>query len=292
LQRLIQLTLKMQCELSLHPFQPQSLTSRLCAQGFRVHHKQIRFQTKEKTNMPGTAIVTGGSGGIGREIAETLGADGFDVIVHFSGTPDKANEAVAEIRQLGGSALAIEADVTDPASVKDLFKKAIAAFGSISVVVHAAGIMPLSPIAKGDVETFDKVIAVNLRGSFLVMSEAANQLMDGGRLITFSSSVIGKSLPSYGPYIASKAGVEGLTKVLANEVGERKICVNAIAPGPVATPLFLKDKSEEMLKGIAKQTPLQRIGEASDIAPVVSFLASAASGWITGQVIRVNGGFV
>jgi 3-oxoacyl-[acyl-carrier protein] reductase len=239
-----------------------------------------------------TAIVTGASGGIGKEIAERLGADGFGVIVHFSGRADNAEEAVKKITNAGGKAVAVEADVTDVASVKALFKQAHTTFGPISVVVHTAGIMPLSPIAKGDVETFDKVIAVNLRGSFLVMSEAASQLVDEGKLIVFSSSVIGKATPTYGPYIASKAGVEGLAKVLANELGERKISVNAIAPGPVSTPLFLKDKSEEMLEGIAKQTPFHRIGETSDIAPVISFLASPASNWITGQVIRVNGGFV
>jgi 3-oxoacyl-[acyl-carrier protein] reductase len=152
--------------------------------------------------------------------------------------------------------------------------------------------MPLSPIARGDVGTFDKVIAVNLRGRFLVMSEAAQHLIDGGRLIVFSSSVLGKNFPTYGPYIASKAGVEGLTKVLANELGQRRICVNAIAPGPVATPLFLEGKSEEVIAAIAKQAPLNRIGEVQDIVPAVAFLAGTESGWINGQVIRVNGGFV
>lgn len=241
--------------------------------------------------MPGTAIVTGASGGIGQGIAERLGADGYAVVVHYSGASEKADEAVRNIIADGGKAVAMSADMTDAAQVKDLFKQAHA-FGPIAVVVHAAGIMPLAPIAKGDIESFDKVIAVNLRGSFLVMSEAANQLVDGGRLIVFSSSVIGKGFPAYGAYIASKSGVEGLTKVLANELGERKISVNAIAPGPVATPLFLKGKSEEMLAGISKQTPFNRIGEVNDIVPVVAFLASPASSWINGQVIRVNGGFV
>ncbi len=242
--------------------------------------------------MAGTAIITGGSGGIGQGIAARLGADGFAVIVHYSGAAEKADEAVRNITASGGKALAVNADLSEPAAVKHLFKEAASAFGPISVVVHTAGIMPLAPIAKGDIEAFDKVIAVNLRGSFLVMSEAANHLLDGGRLIVFSSSVIGKNFPAYGPYIASKAGVEGLTKVLANELGARHISVNAVAPGPVKTPLFLKGKSEEMLAGISKQTPFNRIGEVGDIVPVVAFLASAEAGWINGQVIRVNGGFV
>lgn len=242
--------------------------------------------------MAQTAIITGASGGIGSAIAERLAADGFSVIVHYSGKADKAEETVNKITAAGGKARAVDADISKEADVKKLFKEASSVFDTLAVVVNAAGIMPLSPIAKGDVETFDKVIAVNLRGSFLVMSEAANHLMDGGRVIVFSSSVVEKGFPQYGAYIASKAGVEGLVKVLAHELGERKICVNAIAPGPVATPLFMKGKSEEMIAGISKQTPLGRIGEASDIVPAVSFLASPESAWITGQVLRVNGGFV
>jgi 3-oxoacyl-[acyl-carrier protein] reductase len=140
-------------------------------------------------------------------------------------------------------------------------------------VVNSAGIMPLAPIQQGDIEGFDKVIAINLRGTFLVMSEAAKHLSDGGRVIAFSSSVLAKSFPSYGPYIASKAGVEGLVRVLANELRGRNITVNAVAPGPVATELFLKGKSEEQLAGMAKMAPLERIGQVDDIAGVVSFLA-------------------
>jgi 3-oxoacyl-[acyl-carrier protein] reductase len=242
--------------------------------------------------MSGTAIVTGASGGMGKGIAQRLATDGYSVVVNYSGSAEEAGKIVRDIAANQGRALAIPADVSKQAEVNDLFQKAQEGLGPISVVVHAAGIMPLSPIAKGDLETFDKVINVNLRGSFLVMSAAANHLVDGGRLIVFSSSVLGKNFPTYGPYIASKAGVEGLTKVLANELGQRNICVNAVAPGPVATPLFLEGKSEEMIASIAKQAPFNRIGEVDDIAPVVSFLASPESGWINGQVIRVNGGFV
>jgi len=160
------------------------------------------------------------------------------------------------------------------------------------VVVNCAGIMPLAPIAKGDVEMFDKVIATNLRGSYLIMSEAANHVVDGGRIVLFSSSVIGTSFPNYGGYIASKAGVEGLTKVLSKELGQRKITVNAVAPGPVATQLFLKGKSDEVIANIAKMNPMGRIGEVSDIVGIVAFLAGPEGGWINGQVLRVNGGFV
>src|SRR6201982_1085551 len=165
------------------------------------------------------------------------------------------------------------------------------AFGRPDVVVHCAGIMPLFPIASGDVATFDKVIATNLRGTFLVFAQAAQHVPDGGRIITFSSSVLLKSFPNYGAYIASKAGVEGLVHVLANEMRGRGVTVNAIAPGPIATDLFLKDKSAQQIAEFTKMNPLERMGQPSDIANVVSFLAGSDGGWINSQVLLANGGF-
>ncbi len=242
--------------------------------------------------MAGTAIVTGVSGGIGKGVAERLAADGFSIVAHYSGNAAKAEEAVKNIQAAGGKAAAVAADISKPEEVKALFAAAKTAFGEIQVVVNCAGIMPLAPIAKGDVEMFDKVIATNLRGSYLIMSEAANHVVDGGRIVLFSSSVIGTSFPNYGGYIASKAGVEGLTKVLSKELGQRKITVNAVAPGPVATELFLKGKSDEVIANIAKMNPMGRIGEVSDIVGIVAFLAGPEGGWVSGQVLRVNGGFV
>jgi 3-oxoacyl-[acyl-carrier protein] reductase len=238
-----------------------------------------------------TAIVTGASRGIGRTIALRLAADGFGVVVNFAGNTAKAEEVVNEITSAGGRALAIQADVANPEDVKQLFEKTLKAFGQIDVVVNNAGIMPLSPIAKGDVETFDKVIATNLRGTFLVLAQAAQHVAEGGRIIAFSSSVLAKSFPTYGPYIASKAGVEGLVHVLANELRGHKITVNAVAPGPVATELFLGDKTEEQIAQLSKLAPLERLGEPSDIASVVSFLAGPDGGWVNAQVLRANGGF-
>ncbi len=241
--------------------------------------------------MAGTAIVTGASGGIGAAVAKRLAADGFGVVAHYAGNSAKADEAVAAIQKAGGRASAVGADISNPAEVKALFEKSRSLFGEIEAVVNAAGVMPLAPIAKGDIESFDKVIATNLRGSYLVMSEAANHVKDGGRIVMFSSSVVAKNFPAYGAYVASKEGVEGLTRVLANELGARKITVNAVAPGPVATELFLKGKSEEQLAGMAKMAPMGRLGEVGDIEGVVAFLVGRDAGWISGQVLRVNGGF-
>ena len=238
-----------------------------------------------------TAIVTGASRGIGRAVAKRLAHDGFAVVVNYASSVSQAEEAVAEIRSDGGQAIAVKADVANPDDVKRLFEETLKNFGSVDVVVNNSGIMPLSPIATGDVELFDRVISTNLRGTFLVLAQAAQHVAAGGRIIAFSSSVLAKSFPTYGPYVASKAGVEGLVHVLANELRGRNITVNAVAPGPVATELFLGDKSEEQITQISKMAPLERLGQPEDIARVISFLAGPDGGWINSQVVRANGGF-
>ncbi len=238
-----------------------------------------------------TAIVTGASRGIGRSIAKRLATDGFSVVVNYAGNAKAAEEAVNEIRSSGGNAVAILADISQANDVGELFEKAAQAFGPIQVVVNNAGIMPLSPIAESDVETFDKVIAINLRGAFLVLAQAAQHVVEGGRIIALSSSVVAKSFPSYGPYIASKAGVEGLIHVLANELRGRNVTVNAVAPGPIPTELFLKGKTEAQIEDFRKLPPLERLGRPEDIASVVSFLAGSDGAWVNNQVLRANGGF-
>ena len=239
-----------------------------------------------------SVIVTGASRGIGRTVAIRLARDGFAVVVNYAGNATKADEVVAEIKTAGGQAIAVQADVANAADVDRLFKEAMDRFGGINVVVNSAGIMPLSPIAEGDLDLFDKVIATNLRGTFLVLGRASRQLSPGGRIIAFSSSVIAMAFPTYGPYIASKAGVEGLVRVLANELRGRNITVNAVAPGPVATELFLTGKAEEQIEQLRKLSPLERLGQPDDIANLVSFLAGPDGGWVNGQVLRANGGFV
>ncbi|MGB6592422.1 MAG: SDR family oxidoreductase [Candidatus Nitrosopolaris sp.] len=237
-----------------------------------------------------SVIVTGASRGIGRAVATRLAHDGFAVVVNFAGNSTKAEEIVAEIKGAGGQAIAVQADVTNAADVERLFKEAVGTFGGINVVVNCAGIMPLSPIDRLDLDLFDKVISTNLRGTFVVLGQASRQLSPGGRIIAFSSSVIGMAFPTYGPYIASKAGVEGLVHVLANELRGRNITVNAVAPGPVATELFLTGKDEAQIERLRKLPPLERLGQPEDIANLVSFLAGPDSSWINGQVLRANGG--
>ena len=241
--------------------------------------------------MKKTAIVTGASGESGGAIAERLAADGFSVVVHHFGSSTKADEAVGEITKNGGKAVSIYADISKPEDVKELFLKSKTAFGDIHSVVNTAGVVPIEQIAKGDIDAFDRVIATNLRGSYLMMSEAANHVVDGGRIVLFSSCVVAANFLAYGAYIASKEAVGALTRVLADELGPRKITVNAISPGPIATELLLRGKSEKQLGDLSKMEPLLRIGEVDDLQGAVAFLVSKDASWITGQIIRVNCGF-
>jgi len=246
--------------------------------------------SKEKA-MKKVAMVTGASRGIGKAIAERLAKDGFAVVVNYASSAPEAEDVVSEISAAGGEATAIKADVAIAADVERLFKESMEAFGRPDVVVHCAGVMSLFSIASGDVATFDKVIATNLRGTFLVFAQAAQHVPDGGRIMAFSSSVLAKSFPTYGAYIASKAGVEGMVHVLANELRGRSITVNAVAPGQVRTDLFLKGKSDALIEELKKMNPLERLGLPEDMANLVSFLAGPEGGWLNSQVLRPNGGF-
>jgi len=237
------------------------------------------------------AIVTGASGGIGRAIAERLAADGFGVVVHYAGNRAKADEVVGAIVAAGGRAIAVAADVADETQVAGLYQAASDAFGGVAVVVNSAGIMKLAPLADMAAADFDRIVATNLRGTFLMMSAAARHLGSGGRFIAVTTSVIALGLPGYGAYIASKAGVEGLVKVFANELRGRNITVNAVAPGPVATALFFEGKSEERVAQMARMPPLERLGQPEDISGVASFLAGPDGAWVNAQVLRANGGF-
>ncbi|MBY4770174.1 SDR family oxidoreductase [Burkholderia ambifaria] len=236
------------------------------------------------------ALVTGSSRGIGAEIARRLARDGFRVVVNYAGGAGPAREVVDAIAADGGEAIAVQADIADPAAVAALFDAAEQAFGRIDVVVNSAGVMKLGAIADYDDTTFDQTVAINLKGTFNVSREAAKRVRSGGRIVNLSSTMVGVRLPTYGVYVATKAAVEGLTQVLAQEMRGRGISVNAVAPGPVATELFLDGKSPEQVDRLAKMNPLERLGQPADIAGVVAFLAGPDGAWVNGQILRANGG--
>lgn len=237
--------------------------------------------------MTRTAILTGTSRGIGRSVASRLAQDGFAIVVNSAGNVREAKETVANITASGGKAIAVQADVTNEDDVKRLFESAMLEFGRIDVVVNNISIMTLSPIARGDFETFDELIRINLRGTFLVFAQSAMHVADGGRIIAFSSSVLEQNLPSYGPYVASKAGVEGLVRVLANELRSRRITVNAVALESVAAEVLEEDRDAEQVGQLSELAQLEH-REAHDLVRLVSFLAGPDGGWVSGQVIPIR----
>ncbi|HDS3336119.1 TPA: SDR family oxidoreductase [Yersinia enterocolitica subsp. palearctica] len=238
------------------------------------------------------AIVTGASRGIGAAIAERLAQEGYTVLINYSRADDEAEALVRKIQQAGGNALSAKGDISDPAAVAQLFTKAETAFGGVDVLVNNAGIMSLSMVADSDDEHFDRQIAINLKGSFNGMREAAKRLRNGGRIVNFSTSVVGLKLEKYAVYAATKAAVETMTAILAKELRGRDITVNAVAPGPTATDLFLNGKSAELIEKMEKMAPLERLGTPGDIAAAVAFLVGKDGGWINGQVLRANGGLI
>lgn len=237
------------------------------------------------------AIVTGASRGIGAAIAERLSRDGFMVAINFAGNAALAQALAQKIGEVGGIAFPIQADVSDPVAVHGMFDAVEARFGGIDVLVNNAGIQNLAPLAEMTDAAFDSMIAINLKGVFNTLREAARRIRPGGRIINLSSGTTATLSPTYGPYAATKAAVEAMTAVLAKEMRGRTVTVNGIAPGPTATDLYLKDKSPEMLAQAARRSPLERLGQPADIAGAVSFLAGPDGEWVNGQTIRVNGGF-
>ena len=238
------------------------------------------------------AIVTGSSRGIGAAVVERLARDGFGVVINYSGDAAPAQALADKIKASGGRATAIKADVSDGGAVADMFSAAAAEFGGVDVLVNNAGIMKLAKLAETDDALFDETLAINLKGAFNGMREAARRMRDGGRIINFSSSVVGLYQPTYAAYAATKAGLEAMTHILSKELGQRKITVNVVAPGPVNTELFTKGKEQSEIDMIVGRTPLSRLGEPEDIARVVSFLCGPDGGWVNGQVLRANGGII
>ncbi|HEY4079699.1 MAG TPA: SDR family oxidoreductase [Burkholderiaceae bacterium] len=246
------------------------------------------------SNNTQVAIVTGASRGIGAAIAQRLSRDGMAVVVNYAGNAEEAAKVVDAITASGGQAIAVKADVSKSAEVRALFEETERRFGGVDIVVNNAGVMPpnLPHLADTDDQTFDNMVAVNLKGSFNAMREAAQRLRSGGRIVNFSTSVIGLAMPGYAAYAATKAAIETMTNILAKELRGKNITVNAVAPGPTATDLFLKGKSPEVIERLSKAAPLERLGSPEDIAATVAMLVSADGAWINGQTLRANGGIV
>jgi 3-oxoacyl-[acyl-carrier protein] reductase len=237
------------------------------------------------------AIVTGASGGIGHAVAVRLAQAGMAVAVHYSGNRDRAQAVAGEIVAAGRRAVVVGADIADAAQVAALFDTVEAEFGGIDVVVNTAGIMLLSPLSELSLDDFDRMHRTNVRGTFVVSQQAVSRVRAGGAIINFSSSVTKLALPTYTAYAATKGAVDAMTLILAKEMRGRDITVNAVAPGPTATPLFLDGKPQQAIDSLRTMSPLERLGEPTDIAETVAFLAGPAR-WVNGQIIYTNGGVI
>ena len=243
-------------------------------------------------NQPRVAIVTGGSGGIGRASARRLGRDGYAVVVHYSGNADAANQAVDDVETAGGQAFAVQGDIADEQAIAALFDQTEERFGGVDVVVHTAGQMKLAPLAELHLDELDAQHRINIRGTFVVSQQAVRRVRSGGAVLNFSSSVVGLSFPTYSAYAASKGAVEAMTLILARELRGRDVTVNTIAPGPVDTPLFRAGKSQKDIEQSASGSPMGRLGTPEDIAEVVAFIAGPQGHWVNAQIIRANGGVI
>ncbi|KAA8754345.1 MULTISPECIES: SDR family oxidoreductase [Paenibacillus] len=238
------------------------------------------------------ALVTGSSRGIGRAIAEQLAELGADVVINYASRPDKAEEIAEIVRQKGVRAITVQADLARKEDVERLFSQTISELGKVDILINNAGIMKTTPLAEVTEEEFDQQFAINVKGTFFACQQALKHMEDGGRIVNFSTSVTGQMFPNYSVYAGTKGAVEQITRQLAKEFGSKQITINAVAPGPVNTELFSVGKTEQQLEGIRKMNAFGRLGEPEDIASVISFLVGTDSQWVTGQTIRVNGGFI
>jgi 3-oxoacyl-[acyl-carrier protein] reductase len=236
------------------------------------------------------ALVTGASRGIGAAIARRLARDGLAVAINYASRAAEAQALVAELTQAGGRAMAIQADVARADQVQRMFCAVEQELGRIDVLVNNAGMLQTLPLAQSSDELFAQTFALNTQGVFNTLREAATRLNDGGRIVNLTSTTLAMNLPGYAIYNGTKAAVEAFTRVFAKELRGRRITVNAVAPGPVATELFLNGKTEEQVQTFARMPPLERLGQPEDIAGAVAFLAGTDGAWVNGQVLRANGG--
>lgn len=237
------------------------------------------------------ALVTGGSGGIGKAACERLAHAGMAVAVHYAGNKSKADAIVSGIASSGGRAIAVGGDVAEESDMVAAFEEVEAQFGGVDVVVNTAGIMLLGPLASFGLDDLDRMHRVNIRGTFVVSQQAVRRVRPGGAIINFSTSVSKLQFPGYSAYAASKGAVNAMTLILAREMRGKDVTVNAIAPGPTATDLFLDGKTDAEVDALRKVSPLERLGTPADIAEAVAFLAGPGR-WVNGQIIYVNGGAI
>jgi len=235
------------------------------------------------------ALVTGSSRGIGAVTAIALAENGAKVIVNYNGSKNAADEIVEKIKARGAEAIALKADVSKEAEVENLFNEAIAAFGKLDILINNAGIMITKPIAQTSTEDFDQMFNINVKGVFNTLRQAAKKLHDGGSIVNLTSTVTRTLFPGYGTYCATKGAVEQFTRIFAKEMGSRGINVNAVAPGPTETELFLDGKSEEGVARLAASSAFGRLGQPEDIANFVVNMVSEDSKWVSGQIIGANG---
>jgi 3-oxoacyl-[acyl-carrier protein] reductase len=237
-----------------------------------------------------TAIVTGASRGIGAAIAERLARDGFAIVINYAGNTKAAEETKKKIEAAGGRAALARGDVADPKAVKEMFDIAEKTFGGVDVLVNNAGVLNYSPLKDATDEQFDRQFAINVKGTFNALREAATRLREGGRIVNFSTSLVAMRLENSSIYTATKAAVEVMTTVFAKELRGKNITVNAVAPGPTGTEMFFEGKTQEQIDRFAKMSPMERLGTPEDLAGAVAFLAGPDGAWVNGQTLRVNGG--
>jgi 3-oxoacyl-[acyl-carrier protein] reductase len=246
----------------------------------------IMSQTETKR----VAIITGASRGIGAAIAQRLAQDGFAVAINYASSAREADALAAELRAAGGEAMAVKADVSNADDVRRMFDAVEAGLGRVDALVNNAGVLTTTPLADTSDAAYEKIFGINVRGTFNTMREASARMKDGGRIVNFSSTTLALKMPGYAIYNATKAAVEAMTHVFAKELRGRNITVNAVAPGPVATSLFLDGKTEEQIANFSKMPPLERLGQPDDIAAVVAFMVGPDAAWVNGQTLRANGG--
>jgi len=236
------------------------------------------------------AIVTGGSGGIGSAICERLAEEGAKVVVHYGGHADSANEVVSKIKNNGGDASAIQANLSHSEEVIKLFDQSQQQFGAIDIVVNNAGTGVMKPVAETDEADFDKVFGLNAKRTFLCMKEAARRLNNNGRIVNISSGLVVRPIVGASLYCGSKAAIELMGKVLSMELGDRGITVNTVSPGPTATEMFANSGDDP--QAAAALSPFNRLGQPEDIADIIAFVVSEKCRWITGHTFQAGGGYV